>query len=192
MIVYAVKKTKEYYEMTSPGDLSNPFFRTCATHVLEQESGNSLREWGAKHFVFDGRPCLLVMNFASKLTFVLINFRPDDIDSLADLIKAYMENLYDGDRKMLRCVERYFKEQTAVCFETLKDKSIIASLNSTLSYFLEDGYRLADYIKNGIMHSKDLNRDINRYPVTKKVNGKAEYILPGEEFRRLLTEHYSV
>ncbi|MCD8341566.1 MAG: hypothetical protein LUC87_05345 [Clostridiales bacterium] len=68
----------------------------------------------------------------------------------------------------------------------------IASLNQLQTRYLDDGYRLYDYIEGNILQTRKLNREINRtYPVTETVNGKTEYFLPVEKFAALLKQRYA-
>ena len=54
-----------------------------------------------------------------------------------------------------------------------KDKSIISTLNSTQSRFAEDGYRFYEFINDGILHTRDINREVNsNWLFTMKINNR--------------------
>ncbi len=191
MIIYVTKETFERYKFKMPEDFSDPIGGAIANAVLQRESGDRLLEWGGKLFYFDRRKCLQVVNFASKLTFVLVDIKMDDREYIGNIIANYMFELYKDNKKMTRLLERLFKEHPAVCFSRLKDKSAIATLNHTQTDYLLDGYRLGYYIRDGILHTVELNSEINRkWLFTQKINGKSEYIYPAERFEQLLCERY--
>ncbi len=191
MIIYVTKETFERYKFKMPEDFSDPIVGTVANAVLQRESGDRLLEWGGKLFYFDRRKCLQVVNFASKLTFVLVDIKMDDREYIGNIIANYMFKLYKGNRRMMSLLERLFKEHPAVCFSRLKDKSIIATLNHTQTDYLWDGYRLGDFIWDGILHTVELNNKINReWLFTQKIDGKTEYIYPAERFEQLMYERY--
>ena len=173
MIIYVTKETFERYKFKMPEDFSDPIVGAVANAVLQRESGDRLLEWGGKLFYFDRRKCLQVVNFASKLTFVLVDIKMDDRKYIGNIIANYMMGLYEGNKKMTHLLERFFKEHPAVSFSRLKDKSVIAILNHTQAVYLLDGYRLGDYIRDGILHTVELNNDINRkWLFTQKIDGK--------------------
>lgn len=191
MIIYVTKETFERYKFKMPEDFSDSIAALAANATLQCESGDRLLEWGGKLFYFDRRKCLQVVNFASKLTFVLVDIKMDDREYIGNIIANYMFKLYEGNKKMTHYLERLFKEHPTVCFSRLKDKSAIATLNRTQAYELDDGYRLSNYIRNGILHTVELNKEINRkWLFTQKINGKTEYIYPAERFEQLLCERY--
>jgi hypothetical protein len=89
-----------------------------------------------------------VVNFASKLTFVLCDFKVDDLVNMGDAIAHYMLELYAGNREMEYLIKRFLKEHPAMVFSRLTDRSIIATLNHTQTDHLLDGYRLYDYVSS--------------------------------------------
>lgn len=191
MIIYVTKETFERYKFKLPEDFSDPIDKAIANAVLQRESGDRLLEWGGKLFYFDRRKCLQVVNFASKLTLVLVDIKMEDREYIGNIIANYMLKLYEDNKKMTRLLERLFEEHPAVCFSRLKDKSAIATLNHTQTDYLLDGYRLGDYIRDGILHTVELNNEINREWLFKqKIDEKTEYIHPAERFEQLLRERY--
>ncbi len=191
MILYVTKQTFERYKFKMPENFNDPFMGAVAKAVIERESGDRLLEWGGKLFYFDRRKCLQVVNFASKLTFVLVDIKMEDREYIGNIIANYMFKLYEGNTKMTKALERLFEEHPVVSFAPLKDKSAIATLNHTQSDYLLDGYRLAEYIRGGILHTIELNNDINRkWLFTQKFDGKTEYIYPAERFEQLILERF--
>lgn len=191
MILYVTKETFERYKFTMPENFSDPLVGLMAQSVLQRESGDRLLEWGGKLFYFDRRKCLQVVNFASKLTFVLADIKMEDREYIGNIIAEYMFRLYEGHKKITQYLERLFKEHPMTCFSRLKDKSAISTLNRTQAYELEDGYRLGDFIWDGILHTVELNNKINRkWLFSQKIDGKTEYIYPAERFEQLLCERY--
>ncbi len=191
MIMYVTKETFERYKLKPPENLKPPMDGLART-VIEKEAGDRLCEWGGKLFYFDRRKCIQIVNFASKFTLFLVDVKLSDLPTIGDYIAEYIFDIYSEDRKMLSALERMFEEHRYMCFSKLTDKSIISTLNSTQSRFAEDGYRFYDFISEGILHTKDINRKINcDWLFTMTINKKTDYFYTCEKFRELLLERYS-
>lgn len=68
---------------------------------------------------------------------------------------------------------------------------MIAHVNHIISNFAWDGDRFFDFIKDGIMNTKEINKQVNfYYVVSDKIDGKKQYIVPAQRFKELLTERY--
>ena len=133
------------------------------------------------------------MNFASKVSIFLIDIKVKDVKEISNMLAHYLKIIYEDDLEVVELLDRYFKETPISFFDTLKDRSVIGSLNHNERYFLEGGYRLYDFIENGTLHTIRLNKQFNfRYIVGKKSNGKTEYIVPGEEFKKMLSQRYEI
>ena len=64
-------------------------------------------------------------------------------------------------------------------------------MNHNQFIFADDGYAFYEYIENGILRSKEINRKFNwKYLTTQTINGKKDYIYPAEYFRELLMHRY--
>lgn len=64
-------------------------------------------------------------------------------------------------------------------------------MNRFQSIYLEDGYRLYDFIEDGILKTINLNRKINKeYLVSDKIDGKTKYYYPAKRFEELLINYY--
>lgn len=191
MILYVTKETFDRYKLKLPEDMLSPITKTISQKVIEHESGDRLLEWGGKLFYFDRRKCLQIVNFASKLTLILVDIKVDDLIGLGNTIAHYLFALYDGNNEMQKILNKHFELHPAMCFSRLHDRSIIATLNHTQISYLEDGYRLYDYISNGILHTIDLNRAINRdWIFNENRNGKTDYFVSTERFEKLMKERY--
>lgn len=190
MIFYATQQTLERYKLSTPENFKSEM-GDVVRMIANKERGNPLYEWGCKLFYFDGRKCLQVVHFASKLTIFLIDLKMDDIMYAGNAVALYILDIYDGDKAMKRALERYFESSPIVVFDKITDRSIIYTLNKTQRDWAEDGYRFYGFIRNGILHGKEINRKINRdWIFTRKVNGKTEYINSAEEFERIIKENF--
>ncbi|MCI7402148.1 MAG: hypothetical protein MSH40_05680 [Christensenella sp.] len=190
MIYYATQQTLERYKLNTPENFQSET-GDIVRMIANKERGNRLYEWGCKLFYFDRRKCLQVVHFASKLTIFLIDIKMDDIVYATNAVAQYIFDIYDGDKMMKRALERYFKSSPIVVFDKITDRSIIATLNKTQSDWAEDGYYFYEFIINGILQTKEINRKINRdWIFTRKVNGKTEYIRSAEEFEKLIKENF--
>ena len=189
MILYVTKKTKERLNIpmiNELGDISKEY----ASIVLNSEENTELLKWGIKIFYMDRRKCLQAVNFASKLTIYLFDIHNDSIEYIGDAMANYMYHIYDNDRKMTELLNRLFDEHPLCVFSNLTDKSIISTLNYNERCYVET-YRFYDYIENNTLKTIKINKDVNfDNLLTIKINGKREYIVPGEYFRELLTNYY--
>lgn len=191
MIIYATKQTVERYKLKMPAELTPPM-NTLAQAVVDKESGDKLLEWGAKLFYFDKRKSIQFVNFASKLTIFLIDIKVGDLQDIGDRLAHYLMELYKNDKQMKKALERFFEDAPVTCFAKLTDKSAIATLNTTQSRFAEDGYRFYNYIRDGILHTLEINHDVNfKWLFTMKADKNADYFYAGEKFRELLLTRYA-
>lgn len=190
MIIYLTKETRERLNIPTTSEMKTDM-KLLAEKVIEKESGDPLLEWGAKLFYFDRRKCLQVVNFASKFTLILIDIKVKDIFDIPNIMAMYMFEIYKNEALTTRLLKRFFEENPFVAYSALKDKRIIATLNHTQLTYLEDGYRLYDFIENNIMQSKKLNYKINfDWIFTDKADGKTEYYESGKKFAELLKRRY--
>ena len=190
MIMYVTKETFERYKLKPPEDLKPPLDELART-VIEKEAGDRLCEWGGKLFYFDRRKCIQIVNCASKFTLFLVDVKLSDLPKIGDYIAEYIFDIYSADKEMLSALGRMFEEHRYMCFSKLTDKSIISTLNSTQSRFAEDGYRFYDFISDGILHTKDINRKINcDWLFTMTINKKTDYFYAREKFRALVLGRY--
>ena len=187
MILYITKKTKDRFNIPLYSELTDEL-ELLARNILVKEQ-DDIFKWGVKIFYFDRRKCLQIMNFASKVSIFLIDIKVQDVKEISNMLAHYLKIIYEDDLEVVELLDRYFKETPISFFDTLKDRSVIGSLNHNERYFLEGGYRLYDFIENGTLHTIRLNKQFNfRYIVGKKSNGKTEYIVPGEEFKKMLSQ----
>lgn len=190
MIIYATKQTFERYKLKLPSELTPPI-NTLAQAVIDTESGDKLLEWGAKLFYFDKRKCIQIVNFASKFTLFLVDVKITDIKHVTDMIANYLLELYKDDKQMTMALKKMFENNPICCFEKLTDRSAIATLNTTQSRFADDGDFFYKFIRDGILHTMEINYEVNfKWPVTMKINGKTEYIYAGEKFREIVLDRY--
>ena len=191
MILYITKKTKDRFNIPLYSELTDEL-ELLARNILVKEQ-DDIFKWGVKIFYFDRRKCLQIMNFASKVSIFLIDIKVQDVKEISNMLANYLKIIYEDDLEVVELLDRYFKETPISFFDTLKDRSVIGSLNHNERYFLEGGYRLYDFIENGTLHTIRLNKQFNfRYIVGKKSNGKTEYIVPGEEFKKMLSQRYEI
>ena len=191
MILYITKKTKDRFNIPLYSELTDEL-ELLARNILVKEQ-DDIFKWGVKIFYFDRRKCLQIMNFASKVSIFLIDIKVQDVKEISNMLAHYLKIIYEDDLEVVELLDRYFKQTPISFFDTLKDRSVIGSLNHNERYFLEGGYRLYDFIENGTLHTIRLNKQFNfRYIVGKKSNGKTEYIVPGEEFKKMLSQRYEI
>ena len=70
-------------------------------------------------------------------------------------------DIYQKDKTMTKILEKFFEDYPACTFSKITDRSIIASLNHNQFIFADDGYAFYEYIENGILRSKEINRKFN-------------------------------
>ena len=187
MIIYATRNTIKQYKVKMPEELRYPV-NVIAKSMLEKEAGDSLLEWGCKAFEFDENRCIQLTNFASKFTVFLIRWEEDDLHDMPRYLMEYIFDIYKEDAEMERCLRCMLQETGGACFSAITDRSMISTMNHFQRDVAFDGYRFYDYISDGIMHTRQINRDMNFDWVPVKSIG---YKFPGEYFRELVTERYA-
>ncbi|WP_029758458.1 DUF6933 domain-containing protein [Fusobacterium nucleatum] len=188
MILYLTKETIETYKVKMPYEMRR-FHKKLANSLIEKEKGNRILEWGGKIFYFDKRKCLQVINFESKFTLFFFDFK--EIEDVGEYISHYLFEIYKNNIEMKKLLEKYFVESPILCLSSLKDKSIIATLNYTQRAFADNGDRFYDFIQNGILKTIEINKKINfEYLFSKKVENKTEYFYSNEMFEETLKKRY--
>lgn len=193
MVYYATRQTMQRYKIKTldeifAGEVTPEEARFLAK--VRQESGNRLYEWGCKLFYFDGRKSLQLMHFETRLVIFLIDLKQKELEFAPDAAAHYLMDLYAADAKMVCALERYFASASFVWFDRLTNQSIIASMNHMQSGWALDGYRFYDYIRDGILHTKEINRDVNKLPFPRKINGKKEWIVPCQLFEEKIKKAF--
>lgn len=169
-----------------------PEISALAHAVIERDAGSMLREWGIKLFYFDGRKCLQAVNLASKFTLFLFDIKIGDLVNIAPLMVEYMLDLYQDDPEMIKCLHRMFEQDQYIAFAPLKNRSMISTLNLTQTDYTLDGQRFWKYVENGVLHTREINRDVNfNYFFTYKAIGMKDYYYPSELFREQVMKDYS-
>ena len=185
MIFYATKETMQRYKLKTPEQLQSeaaPLVRMMA----QKERGNHLYEWGCKLLYFDGRKCLQVMHFETKLVVFLMDLKQKDLEFAGDAVANYLMDMYAEDKEMIHALEQYCASSPIMYFDKITDKSIIASMNHVQMSWAMDGYRFWDFIWDGILHTRIANREVNDMPCTKTVNAQKEWIIPYERFAQVM------
>jgi len=192
MIFYATKETVERLRIQTIDKLSDKS-KLIAQTIIDNQSEDNLLEWGMKLFYFDRRKCLQVMNFASKFTIFIFDVKVNDMDNIPNIVATYLIELYKDDEIVIKLLKRLFSNYSLCAFSKLTDRSIISSLNHNQFEFALDGYQFFEYINNGVLNTIQINKDVNYdYFVTQKRSGKTVYFLPGDRFRELIIERYSM
>ena len=189
MIFYATKETFQRYKLKTPEELKSGI-APYAQAVIRREKGNGLYEWGCKLFYFDRRKCLQVMHFETKFVLFLVDVKISELQEAVNAIPQYLMYLYSGDADMLCALERYISSSPFVCFDRITDKSIISSMNAVQRRWAMDGYRFYDYIQDGVLHTKRINREVNDMPVMRKVDGREEWFIPYKRFEETIKRHF--
>ncbi len=190
MIYYATKETMKIFKLKTPEDL-HPSISPLVQAIKQKEVGRRIYEWGCKAFLFDGRNCLQIMHFETKLVIYLIDWKQDEIEFAADAVAEYLMDMYQEDKQMQEALKRFFASACYVVFDKLTDRSMITCMNSMLNRWAMDGYRFYDYIDNGTLYTRKINRDVNKMPATLTVNGKKEWIIPYDYFAQTIKERFS-
>lgn len=190
MIYYATKETMEVFGLKTPENM-HPSISPLAQAVKQKEVGQHIYEWGCKAFDFDGRKCLQIMHFETKMVIYLIDWKADEIEYAANAVAEYLMDMYKEDKQMQEALKRFFASAYHVVFDKIIDRSMITSMNYVLNRWAMDGYRFYDYVENGTLYTKKINRDVNEMLATITVNGKKEWIVPYEYFAQIIKSRFS-
>lgn len=190
MIIYATKETMQRYKLKTPDQLV-PEVAPFAKTVVERDQGNRLYEWGCKLFYFDRRKCLQFMHFETKFVVFLVDIKLKEMKHAFSFLAQFLMELYSADPIMLRALERYFESSPFVVIDKIRDRSIIASMNNIQTRWAMDGNLFYRYIRDGILHTKQINRDVNNYPVGRIVDGQKKFFFPCQRFEQVIKENFS-
>lgn len=191
MIFYATKETMRKYELKTPDKL-NPSISGYAQLIVQKEAGNRLYEWGCKILYFDGRMSLQFMHFETKLVIFMVDMKADEVQDIGDVLVYFLQNMYASDEVMQKALQRYFESSPHVVFDKMTDRSMIACMNWVQSDWAYDGYRFYDYISDGILHNKQINKDVNQMPARINNNGQEDYIIPYDYFEETIKKRFGV
>lgn len=147
-------------------------------------------EWGCKLFHFDRRKCLQVIHFKTRFVIFLVDIKMADMEHVPDMVAQYLFTIYESDKEMQKALEKYFASSPVACFDRITNRSIITRLNHIQSDWAWDGQRFYEYIRDGILHAKEINRDVNNYLFSTKENGKTEYHLPYRCFAEIIKKEF--
>lgn len=163
------------------------------TDIFDAEHGDRMLEWGTKIFYFERRKCLQVCHFASKITFVFLDFKKKEIPALSSLIARCMFALYEDKPDMQKLLNRLWEEHGETCFDKLTDRKVISTMNYFQSAYIEFSGFLYNWIDEaGAIDMIKINKIINEdHIVSEKINGKTDYYCPIKKFEELLTEYYA-
>lgn len=191
MILYATQKTYDRYKIRDIEEMREPM-TSMSKMLIAAEGGDRFLEWGVKLFYFTGRKCLLLTNFETKLTVLLADFKVDSLIDIGNWLAMYLTKLYEDDEEATKCLELLFEEHPAVCFSKLKDKSTISTLNHLLTFDMDEGNRLFDYIEENILKTNKFVHDVNFEWLFgyKNEKGKYDYDYSGVRFREALVKRY--
>ena len=193
MIIYGTKQTMERYGIPQIKDIQDLKQKEAPTNIYDAEHDDRMLEWGAKVFYFERRKCLQVCHFASKITFVFLDFKKKEIPALSSLIARCMFALYEDKPDMQKLLNRLWEEHGGTCFEKLTDRKVISTMNYFQSAYIEFSGLLYDWIEEaGAIDMIKINKIINEdHIVSEKINGKTDYYCPIKKFEELLKEYYA-
>lgn len=99
--------------------------------------------------------------------------------------------LYKDDQQMVTALKTMIEASPITCFDKLKDKRAISTLNSTQRSFAENGNRFYDFIREVALYANEINHFINfKWLFTMTINHKTTYIYAGELFKELVLKKY--
>ena len=193
MIIYGTKQTMERYGIPQIKEIQDLKQKEAATNIYDAEHGDRMLEWGAKVFYFERRKCLQVCHFASKITFVFLDFKKKEIPALSSLIARCMFALYEDKPDMQNLLNHFWEEHGGTCFEKLTDRKVISTMNYFQSAYIEFSGLLYNWIEEaGAIDMIKINKIINEdHIVSEKINGKTDYYCPIKKFEELLKEYYA-
>lgn len=193
MIIYGTKQTMERYGIPQIKVIQDLKQKEKATNIFDAEQGYRMLEWGAKVFYFERRKCLQVCHFASKITFVFLDFKKKEIPALSSLIARCMFALYEDKPDMQKLLNRLWEEHGETCFDKLTDRKVISTMNYFQSAYIEFSGLLYNWIDEaGAIDMIKINKIINEdHIVSEKINGKTDYYFPIKRFEELLKAYYA-
>lgn len=99
-----------------------------------------------------------IMNFASKLCVFLVDIK---VKEIMPMLFQYIIILFEEDKDFSGILERFLTETRVAVYDALVDKSIITSMNQIEGNYLEYGDRLYYYLRDGVLHTRELCKEYN-------------------------------
>lgn len=180
MIFYATKETIQRFKLPVISELE-PEIQTW----IQKERDVKIFEWGCKLFYLDGRKCLLVMSYETKLPIFVFDIKMKDRPYIGNAVANYLFDLYKDNKEMTKALEMYFEASSFIAFDKITNRSIISSMNRMQESFITTGY-VWDFLSDDILHARELNRKASEYLSRRKVDGKEEWFIPYKDFEEKL------
>ncbi len=176
MIIYGTKQTVDRYKIN---------------FTVSNEEVNDLFKFGIKLFYYNGKKCLQVINFATKLTIVLYNVSKDDLKHLDEIISIRIFEIFKEDASFVELLGKYFTNAIGVEYGKLSNRSITSTLSRNEYMFIEDLEVEEFNDVDSFFPYCEINKFINfENLATKTINKKTRYFLPAEEFKQAVIEYY--
>jgi len=190
MIFYPTKETAEKFHIDLHKTFEEPQ-KSMNEKIQSQEQGDRLLEWGMKVLFFDHRKCIQMENFETKLTLFLVDLSVKDVPDIANKMGIYFIQLYQDDPDMIKALQNMYQQHPYVTYDKLVDRSSISTMNRCQSDFACDGYAFYNYFENNVLHTKDINYDVNfDWLVSDKEYIKNDCYFPGRRFREAVVKRF--
>ena len=182
MICYATNETIQRLKLPVISELE-PEIQTW----VRKERDVKIFEWGCKLFYLNRRKCLLFMNYETKLPIFVFDIKMKDRQYIGNAIANYLFDLYKDNKEMTKALRIYFEASPFVAFDKITNRSMISSINRMQEGFITTGY-VWNFLRDGILHTRELNRKASEYLSRRKVDGKEEWFIPYEDFEEKLKQ----
>ncbi|MDR1941847.1 MAG: hypothetical protein LBQ47_05935 [Endomicrobium sp.] len=122
---------------------------------------DSFYSWHCNVFYVNKWKCILFMNDASRFSVAIFNVTQKIFnEALDDFFVQLFENTLLAEKVEQNKIDEYFRRAQTAYFTTTANSSVIANMNQMVRYI---DWIVEKFIKDGILHSKELNIEINHY-----------------------------
>ena len=153
--------------------------------ALAEVPGNvsSMDEWYVNLFRLNRRKCLLFANAGTLFSFVAVGVARKDIQNLPELFRKELSKALFYEEFSAGEIQKVMKQVDTITIAKACNRSVLGSMNQMLFEYEHTVYRHQYFEDKELIEA---NRDLNRSLRSAIGEGRNDYGVPIEEFKKKL------
>ena len=153
--------------------------------ALAEVPGNvsSMDEWYVNLFRLNRRKCLLFANAGTLFSFVAVGVARKDIQNLPELFRKELSKALFYEEFTAGEIQKVMKQVDTITIAKTCNRSVLGSMNQMLFEYEHTVYRHQYFEDKELIEA---NRDLNRSLRSAIGEGRNDYGVPIEEFKKKL------
>ncbi len=158
--------------------------KSSKSQVFDQQgSTRALDEWYVNLFHLNRRKCLMFTNAESLFSFVAVGVSRKDIQNLPELFRKELSKALFYEEFSAGEIQRIMKQVDTITIAKACNRSVLGSMNQMLFEYEHTVYRHQYFEDRELIEA---NRDLNRSLRSAIGEGRNDYGVPIEEFKKKL------